>query len=165
MAALVSGRLVESATLEDALDGASLVTMATKATHPVLLAEHLKPGMHVNSVGPASRDRIEVDPDIFASFHRVVCDSVELVLDEAGDAFRAVATNSLQRHHVQELSSIVSGQVGGRANDGEITLFKSVGTGAQDLIVASHLLDLAATAGLGVVVGDVNSVKPLPAIT
>jgi ornithine cyclodeaminase/alanine dehydrogenase-like protein (mu-crystallin family) len=40
-------------------------------------------------------------------------------------------------------------------------LFKSVGNGAQDLIVASHFLDLAAAAGVGTVVSDVNSIKPV----
>ena len=42
-----------------------------------------------------------------------------------------------------------------------MTLFKSVGTGAQDLIVAAGLLERAAAAGVGTVVGDVNSIKPI----
>ncbi len=90
MAGFVAGRLVESATLEEALEGATLVTLATKARSPVLLAEHLQPGMHVNSVGPASRDRVESRSGGVRMFDRVVCDSVRLVLDEAGDAYRAV---------------------------------------------------------------------------
>jgi ornithine cyclodeaminase/alanine dehydrogenase-like protein (mu-crystallin family) len=39
-------------------------------------------------------------------------------------------------------------------------LFKSVGTGAQDLAVAAHLLTLAEAQGVGVEVADVNSIKP-----
>ncbi len=87
MAGFVAGRLVVAASLEEALEGATLVTLATKARSPVLHAEHLHPGMHVNSVGPASRDRIEIDPATFAMFDRVVCDSRDLVFDEAGDAY------------------------------------------------------------------------------
>ena len=159
MSGFVEGRLVESATLEEALEGATLVTLATKARSPVLLAGHLHPGMHVNSVGPASRDRVEIDPAVFAMFDRVVCDSVGLVLDEAGDAHHAVA-NGLDPNRAEELSAVVTGKAQGRVRADEITLFKSVGNGAQDLIVASHLLDLAAAARVGTVVPDVNSIKP-----
>lgn len=161
MSDFVSGSLVESTTLEMALDGATLVTLATKAASPVFTTEHLQPGMHVNSVGPASRDRVEIDPAIFDSFDRVVCDSTELVLNEAGDAYLAVSSHGFGADRVEELSALVSGEAPGRIEPGEKTLFKSVGTGAQDLIVAARLLEVAGAAGVGTVVGDVNSIKPL----
>lgn len=159
MSRFVAGRLVEAATLEEALEEATLVTLATNARAPLLLAEHLQPGMHVNSVGPASRDRVEIDPAVFVSFDRVVCDSAALVLNEAGDAYQAVVNHSIDPTRAEELSALVTGRADGRVRDDEITLFKSVGTGAQDLIVASHLLDLAAAAGVGTVVAEVNSIK------
>jgi ornithine cyclodeaminase/alanine dehydrogenase-like protein (mu-crystallin family) len=159
VAGYVSGQLVEAASLEEALEGATVVTLATKATEPVVHAGHLRPGMHVNSVGPASLDRLEVDPAAFESFDMVVCDSVRLVLDEAGDAHQAVTGHGWDRARATELSDIVAGTADGRQRDDEITLFKSVGTGAQDLIVASHLLERAEANGLGVVVPDVNAVK------
>jgi alanine dehydrogenase len=161
MSRFVAGRLVDAANLEEALEEATLVTLATKARAPVVRAEHLQPGMHFNSVGPASRERVEIDPEVFASFDRVVCDSTDLVLDEAGDAYQAVVEHGLDRNRAEELSAVVSGRAHGRVRADEITLFKSVGTGAQDLIVASHLLDLAAAAGVGTVVADVNSIKPI----
>jgi alanine dehydrogenase len=160
MSGLVSGRLVEAHSVEEALDGAGMATLATKASSPVLRAEHLQPGMHVNSVGPASRDRIEVDPAIFNAFDRVVFDSVELVLDEAGDAHQAVSNHGLAPERAEELAEVVSGSRRRSSRD-EITIFKSVGNGAQDLIVAARLLDLAAEAGVGIDVGDVNSIKPI----
>jgi ornithine cyclodeaminase/alanine dehydrogenase-like protein (mu-crystallin family) len=163
MASFVSGRLVEADSLDGALDGAGLVTLATKATSPILFERHLQPGMHVNSVGPASRDRVEVDPALFTRFDRVVFDSAGLVLDEAGDAYLAVAEHGFEPGRAEELGSVVAGLAKGRATREEITLFKSVGTGAQDLIVASQLLDLAADAGVGTVVDDVNSIKPIVA--
>ena len=160
MSGLVMGRLVEAHSLEWAVDGADLVTLATNATSPILRAEHLRAGMHVNSVGPASRDRIEVDPDIFGSFDRIVCDSVELVLDEAGDARRAISRHELEADRPEELADVVSRSMR-RTRDDEISLFKSVGNGAQDLIVAARLLEIAADAGVGAVFGDVSSIKPI----
>lgn len=160
MSGFVSGRLVEVTTLEAALEDAALVTLATKARSPLVLAQHLRPGMHINSVGPASRDRVEIDPALFSTFDRVVCDAVDLVLDEAGDAFQAVATHGLDPSRAEELSAVATGRMAGRVRDDETTLFKSVGSGAQDLIVASRLLDLAAAADVGTVVDDLNSIKP-----
>jgi ornithine cyclodeaminase/alanine dehydrogenase-like protein (mu-crystallin family) len=159
MAGLFAGTLVESASLDEALDDATLVTLATKATDPLIEARHLRVGMHFNSVGPASRDRVEIDPAIFKSFDRVVFDSVALVLDEAGDAFQAASFHGFEANDAEELSDVVSGAAG-RTDPGEITLFKSVGTGAQDLAVAARLLALAEDQGVGVEVGDVNSIKP-----
>jgi alanine dehydrogenase len=161
MARFVSGRLVDSPTLDDALEGAEMITLATKATTPVLRAEHVGPGMHVNSVGPASRDRVEVDPKIFDSFDRVVCDSASLVLDEAGDAHEAVSHYGFEPERAEDLAELVLGDAPGRSRPEEMTLFKSVGTGAQDLIVAADLLERAAAADIGTIVGDVNSIKPV----
>jgi ornithine cyclodeaminase len=164
MEELTTGRLVPVTSLEEAIDGAAMVTLATKATAPILYARHLQPGMHVNSVGPASLDRVEIDPGAFSSFDRVVCDSVDLVLDEAGDAHLATNAHGWERGMATELSDVVTGKAQGRAADQEVTLFKSVGNGPQDLIVAAHLLDLAEAEGIGVIVPDLNQVKP-PAIS
>lgn len=161
MSGYVSGRLLDSPTLDDAIEGAQMITLATKATSPVLRAEHLRPGIHVNSVGPASRDRVEVDPRIIASFDRVICDSAALVIDEAGDAHQAVSDHGFEPERAEELAGVVSGSAPGRTNPAEITLFKSVGTGAQDLIVAARLLERADAADVGTVVGDVNSIKTI----
>jgi alanine dehydrogenase len=160
MSRFVTGRLVDSPTLDAALDGANMVTLATKATAPVLQAQHLVGGIHVNSVGPASRDRIEVDPGVFGSFDRVVCDSVDLVFDEAGDANVAMSSHGFDPKRAEGLADVVSGSRM-RTGAADMTLFKSVGTGVQDLIVASRLLDLAASAGVGTVLGDVSSIKPI----
>lgn len=162
MAGRVTSTLIEAESLDAALDGAQMVTLATKATEPILTSTHLAPGIHVNSVGPASRDRVEIDPGTFAIFDRVVCDSVELVTHEAGDAFEAVERGLFDPRTADDLADLVAGRVPGRRSPDETTLFKSVGTGLQDLIVAARLLEASERAGIGRVVDDFVSVKPLP---
>jgi ornithine cyclodeaminase/alanine dehydrogenase-like protein (mu-crystallin family) len=103
---------------------------------------------------------VEVDPALFKEFDRVVCDTVDLVLDEAGDAYQAVSFHGFERDAASDLADVVSGAGPGRMSADEMTLFKSVGTGAQDLVVAARLLALAETRDVGTVVGGVNSVKP-----
>jgi alanine dehydrogenase len=151
--------LVEAASLEEAVDGADLVTLATKAVEPIFYEHHLRPGMHVNSVGPAHRGRSEVDPAAFAAFDQIVCDSVGLVTDEAGDAHQAVIAGYLNPATALELASVVAGAASGRSSREEVTLFKSVGTGLQDLIVASRLLEAAELAGVGQTIDDFVTLK------
>lgn len=161
MSGHVKGELVASASLEEAVEGADLVTLATKATEPILFERHVAPGMHVNSVGPASRDRMEIDPALFPAFDRVVCDSVDLVMDEAGDAVRAVEEGHFHPATADDLAMVVSGETPGRESPDQVTLFKSVGTGLQDLMVAGRLLIEAAAMETGRLMDSFVSVKPL----
>jgi ornithine cyclodeaminase/alanine dehydrogenase-like protein (mu-crystallin family) len=160
MSPVVGSRLTEAASLEEAVEGAALVTLATKATEPILFSHHLSPGVHLNSVGPASRDRVEVDPAAFASFDRVACDSVEQVMNEAGDAYLAVKERHFDPAEAHDLSALVTGAEPGRASTDEVTLFKSVGTALQDLMVAGCLLQAAEEAGVGRTEEDFVSTKP-----
>ncbi|MGH2812541.1 MAG: ornithine cyclodeaminase family protein [Actinomycetota bacterium] len=161
MSPVVGSRLTDAVSLEEAIEGASLVTLATKATEPILFSHHLSPGVHVNSVGPASRDRVEVDPAAFPSFDRVACDSIEQVMDEAGDAYLAVKEGHFDPAEADDLAALVTGAAPGRASADEITLFKSVGTGLQDLMVAERLLQAAEEAGVGRVEENFVSIKPV----
>lgn len=156
----VSGRVTVTASLEEALEGAQLVTLATASTRPLLAAAHLHPRLHVNSVGPATRPKHELHPLTFPLFDRIVCDSVELVFREAGDMLAAAGAGSAHPGDAIDLSAVVTGRAPGRGAAAEITLFKSVGTGLQDLIVANHLLRLAAAGDVGTVVPDFTSLKP-----
>lgn len=158
----LSSDLMEATSFDEAITGAQLVTLATKATTPILFPHHLmSPGIHVNSVGPASRDRAEVEPAAFAVFDRVACDSVDLVMDEAGDAHQAVALGYDPKQAI-ELSAVVTGAEAGRKTPADTTLFKSVGTGLQDVIVAARLLEAAAEAGLGQTIDEFVSIKAVP---
>lgn len=156
----VTGRLVEATTLEEAIDGAELITLATTTRQPILMPDHVVPGVHVNSVGPASRDRVEVAPAAFARFDRIVCDSADLVLDEAGDAAQAVDGGYLTAAGARDLAEVVAGRAAGRQSPTEATLFKSVGTGVQDLMVAARLLAAAEALDTGETIPPVASVKP-----
>ncbi|MFP3913256.1 MAG: ornithine cyclodeaminase family protein [Actinomycetota bacterium] len=155
----LSCSLVEAESLEEAIEGTQMVTLATSSREPILGAGHLRAGMHVNSVGPASLSRQEIDPEAFGEFDRVVCDSVELVFREAGDAARAFDAGGFDLEGADDLSALVTGARPGRVSAGELTMFKSVGNGLQDLVVARWLLDEAARTGVGETVGDFMSVK------
>jgi ornithine cyclodeaminase/alanine dehydrogenase-like protein (mu-crystallin family) len=128
-----------------------------KSTETVVYGRWLKPGCHVNSVGTARRDQREIDPETFARSAAIVVDTKEGVLGEAGDA--VAARDVLETKQVDELSALVVGKARGRASDSEITLFKSVGTGIQDIALAAVIYQRAKERGLGTDIGEFPYLK------
>lgn len=153
----LQARLLDCPSPDDAIEGADLVTLATKSPEPVLSTHHLRPGLHVNSVGSARPDLSEVAPEAFAVFDLIVCDSVELVFGESGDAVAAVSSGLFDVGGVVALSAALSGGVDRDPSD--LTLFKSTGTGLQDLALAAAILEMAEADDAGATVDQVLAVK------
>lgn len=147
-------------TAEAACDGASLILAAVKSSTPVLDGSWLRPGTHVNSVGTARRDQRELDLGTFRRVSSIVVDTREGVFGEAGDA--VAAAELVAPESVHELSELVIGKAGGRKSDTEITLFKSVGTGIQDIALAAVIFVNARARGLGADIGEFPYLKRNP---
>jgi ornithine cyclodeaminase/alanine dehydrogenase-like protein (mu-crystallin family) len=150
--ARTTGLAVRSApSAEAATRGASIVVTATSASAPVLEGAWLSPGSHVNAVGSNRADRREIDAAAVARAGLIVCDSVEQALLEAGDLLLAGAgpdgTAPLER--AVDLAAVLSGAHPGRADARQVTLFKSLGLGIEDLAAASFVYDRAVATGAG----------------
>ena len=120
------------ATAADAVRGADVVVVATSATTPVLEGRWLSPGTHVNAVGATRPEWRELDDDLVTR-SRVFVDSREAALRESGDVIAA-------RSEVTEIGAVVAGVAPGRRDAREITLFKSVGVGVEDVAAAALVL-------------------------
>jgi len=71
----------------------------------------------------------------------VVVDSVEAIMDEAGDILIPIAEGAITADHIHaELGEIVNGEKEGRTPGDGLTVFKSVGLAIQDSSVASLVL-------------------------
>jgi alanine dehydrogenase len=134
---------VESA--REAVEGADVVALATNAQRPVLDADWLAPGTHVNSV-----QRRELDDAVLERAELVVVRS----RDEPGfyyapgHAPRAATQRRLDDGAV-ELGDVLTGAVGRRSADG-VTLFTGGGgLGIQFAAVASLVYERARERGLG----------------
>lgn len=146
-----------SASAMEACEGASLIVAAVKSNEPVLLGDWLQPGTHVNSVGTARPDQREIDVEVFRRAARVVVDTREGVFGEAGDAIAAAGI--VREGDLHDLSALVGGEVAGRTSDDQITLFKSVGTGIQDIALAATIYTNAVAKGLGRELGEFPYLK------
>ncbi len=121
---------------------ADIIMAATTATTPLFDGNLLKPGTHVTGVGSFTPDMQEIDA-VTVNRARVVVDSREACLAEAGDIIKANAAIDA------EIGEIVNGTSPGRQSDDELTFFKSVGVAAQDAAAAAAVLDGAQEKNLG----------------
>jgi ornithine cyclodeaminase len=76
------------------------------------------------------------------------CDSQAACLDRAGDLVMPLASGALDRVRIiGEIGAALAGDLRGRVDPAEITVFKSLGNAAQDICLAEDALalpDLAA---------------------
>ncbi len=149
--------IAAAASAQEAVEGADIVLCAVKSSEAVFFGRWLQPGMHVNSVGTARRDQREIDPETFERCSRIVVDTAEGVLGEAGDA--VAASEIIRTRQVDELSAVVCGTAVGRTSGEEITLFKSVGTAIQDIALAAKIYERASARGIGVNLGEFPYLK------
>jgi ornithine cyclodeaminase/alanine dehydrogenase len=147
----------DAASAEEAVNGAELVVAAVKSSEPVLFGRWLRSGVNVVSVGTARRDQREIDEETFRRSARIVVDTREGVFGEAGDA--VAAKDAIVGKPVNELAELVAGKAPGRGDAAEITLFKSVGTGIQDIALAAVIYERAVQRGVGTALPDFPYLK------
>jgi ornithine cyclodeaminase len=134
----------------DALRGADVVVVATNSREPVLRREWLAPGAHVNAVGASTPAARELDTATVAA-SALFCDSRESLRNEAGEFLLAAAEGLIagEDHVRAELGEVLAGIAPGRRDDGELTLFRSLGLGIEDLAAARVAVAAATEQGLG----------------
>jgi ornithine cyclodeaminase/alanine dehydrogenase-like protein (mu-crystallin family) len=135
---------------EDAVRGADVVVVATTAREPVLKREWLDDGTHLNALGAGTLDAREVDVDTVAAC-TLFCDSRESLRNEAGEFLRAVEEGAIagEEHVRAELGEVLAGWHPGRSDPRELTLFRSLGIGVEDLAAAELAVATARRRGLG----------------
>lgn len=95
----------------------------------------MAPGTHVNAIGAYTPETREVDSSLVRRA-RVVVETREAALTEAGDLLMPMAEGAIEAGHVvADLAEVVSGAIV-RRSEGDVTLFKSVGVAFEDLAVA-----------------------------
>lgn len=140
------------ASVEAAVDGADIVSLATTSHEPVIRRDWLRPDAHVAALGAHRKDHREVDSDTVADALLVI-ESREAMLAEAGDYLIPLSEGRISDDdRVIELGALLSGERAVPNPEDQLTLFKSTGVGIQDLVIARHVYTRARAAGLGMIV-------------
>lgn len=134
---------------KEALLGADIVCTATTAAQPVVSAGDIADGMHINAIGANHAHKRELDEGAIVRANVIVVDSVEQSRQEAGDLILAFHEDESRWATVKKLAEVVDGKSGGRANDADVTIFKSNGIASWDLAAAMKVFSLAREKRLG----------------
>ena len=135
---------------EAAVRGADVVVAATNSREPVLERSWLTDGAHVNAVGASMPSAREIDTETFVAAS-VFPDNRESLENEAGEYQLAVREGLIPglSHVRAELGEVAAGQHVGRTAPDELTLFRSLGLGIEDLAAAQTAVTNARAQGLG----------------
>jgi ornithine cyclodeaminase/alanine dehydrogenase-like protein (mu-crystallin family) len=148
MAKAVPCAITTGASVREAVQGADIVVTATSAREPVLQGDWIAPGTHLCVVGSSSPKLREVDATTVAR-SRVWVDTWDAAQVEAGDLLIPAAAGEYDLDWVVGELGEVAGGVPGRASPEEITLFKSLGMGVEDVASADLVVRRARERGVG----------------
>ena len=136
---------------ERAARGADLVLCAARSRDesPTLEADWVGDDATVVSIGSTTPAQRELPAALIARAGLVVADGVDEVVNGSGDMIAARAEGVDVDALTASLSSVLRGE---RAVDRErgIRIYKSTGSGLQDIVVAEALVHLARERGIGV---------------
>jgi ornithine cyclodeaminase/alanine dehydrogenase len=137
-------------TPQEAVEGADLVLAAARSRGevPILYGSWLAPGATVVSIGSTVPQQRELDASVVERSDLIVCDTLEEVLEETGDMIAARAAGVAFHDKAVSLADLMSGACDARVAAARAPMFKSVGAGLQDVVVAELILTKALQAGL-----------------
>ncbi|ADI12205.1 ornithine cyclodeaminase [Streptomyces bingchenggensis BCW-1] len=128
-------------TAKDTVADAAVICTATSTGDrtPLVAADWVAPGAHINVIGGTHEDAIEVDPALLASAF-VVVEERAAALDDAGEVRAALADGLIGVTELHELGALVTGAT---AADGRTSVFRGVGMAIEDTAAAAALHEAA----------------------
>jgi alanine dehydrogenase len=134
-----------------AVSDVDLVIAAARSHNekPILEGAWLKPGTLVVSIGSTLPEQIEIAPDVVARAEKVIADVPEEVMHQTGDMIAARKAGVSFEHKVVALSALVQHKQTVTQRSDNIVLFKSVGSGLQDIAVSEMCYEKALRLGIG----------------
>ncbi len=116
----------------DAVSEQDVVIVATNSATPVLEAEWIAPGAHVTTVGPKAVSRHEVPA--------ALAERADVILTDSPAQLAAYPEPHLfAGEPVVSLGAILAGEVAGRTDPEQITVFCSVGLAGTEVALAAAL--------------------------
>ena len=128
---------------KEAAEFADVLICTTTSTTPVLDENWVRPGTHVNTIGPKFQSKSEIPYELAQKSQIIVTDSFQQV-DGYSEPFFLLDTP--ERERMIELSEVVVGKQKGRQSSKDITLFCSVGLAGTEVVVANEALNAANSA-------------------
>ena len=150
MASARGARLVPSKSAQMAVEDADVITAVTTSRKPVFPGSMVKQGAHINGIGAFTPEMAELDPQLLLRADKIFIDNREAVLSEAGDIIQPINSGIFSVDRIAgELGEVLEGSLEGRKTESDITVFKSVGFAALDVVAAQQIVTKAREQGIG----------------
>ncbi|MCS7117268.1 MAG: alanine dehydrogenase [Thaumarchaeota archaeon] len=126
----ISPRVCESP--EDCVKGTDVLCTTTPSRAPIVMAEWVGPGTHINAIGADAPGKQELDPKILKRAAIFVDDLQQAV--HSGEVNVPIRQGLLDVGEIKgEIGDVVAGKKAGRTDDGEVTVYDSTGLAILDL--------------------------------
>ncbi len=146
----VNAKLIVAESATECVSQAAIICTATTSQQPVFDGNNLRDGTHINGIGSFTSQMREVDFATLKKASKIVVDSRENCLKEAGELVQAIEQNAISETDIYgEIGEIASGLKTGRENKNEITFFKSVGNAVQDAAIAKEIYQVSRKKSFG----------------
>jgi alanine dehydrogenase len=127
-----------SKSVEDAVKNADIVTTTTPVREPLVKAEYIRRGTHINAFGADASGKEELDPEILKN-SRIVIDNWEQA-SHSGEINVPLSKGIISRQDIYgDIGEIVIGTKPARQSADQITVFDSTGLSIQDIAVAAEV--------------------------
>lgn len=126
---------------EAACAEADIICTVTASWEPVLFADWVSPGTHINLVGSSFDGPRECD-DALIRVSRVIADSTASVQAQGAELRHAIAAGVISDDHLLgEIGEVAMGKLQGRVSPDDITLYNSLGHIVQDIAATALVFD------------------------
>jgi ornithine cyclodeaminase/alanine dehydrogenase-like protein (mu-crystallin family) len=140
--------VVATSNVSEAVAGAPIITVVTRSTEPILFADMVGRGAHINAVGAITPERAEIARDVLERCGHVVVDTIPSAQKLSRELIEYFGAEASGWEPVKSLASVVAAGRPRAASD-DLTLFKSMGMGISDLALGIELYHEATRRGLG----------------
>ena len=133
---------------QEAVAAKDIIVTATASNTPLVQAEWVSPGTHINAMGADAAGKQELDPAIFSKARIFVDDWAQA--QHSGEINVALSQGLLPAENLLgSLGEVVAGKKPGREHSEEITIFDSTGLVIQDLALGKSVFEVGPGKGSG----------------
>jgi alanine dehydrogenase len=141
--------------VRNAVQGADIIVTVTPSREPLVSAEWVDEGAHINCIGADAPGKQELDPAVLKKSKIVVDDWSQSC--HGGEINVPLAKGTIKKEDVWgDICEIVAGLKQGRTSPGEITVFTSTGLAIQDAAAAKIAYQKALKQKIGKTVDLLN---------
>lgn len=143
-------KVLATSQASEATRGADIVTTITTSFTPVIEAQDIASGAHVNAMGSFTPQMQEIGGSVARMAARIATDVAETTWRTAGDLIKAAEDGWIKKDaKLTALGDIVAGKESGREKEDEMTLFESVGFSVLDVALAIGVYEEAMEKNIG----------------